>query len=341
MTWRSGFELLAHMRPHIRISPFLPREWCFLLQEKNDRFKKKSHTDPSFWLDQAKDLKFLDSGRSALLACLEYEDIKRNDEVLILTTTGGPYISSCVTKTIEKICRWEREPSAKTRAVLVIHEFGFPCPYSVIKPYIEKGIPIIEDCAYSIGSRIQGAAVGGVGDYAIYSLTKYYPVSFGGILVSRKRLLQNIDSRHSEKQSDEESNPEEILRSAQNDRKTPGTLNSVDERLLKQTIQKASAFTPQWNNLRRKNWEFFAKKLRPHKITPYFKLDQKNVPGVFLAKLPEGFRGDIRKRQLNNAGVEATEYYGQGGFYFPVHQFLSEYEKNYILHHFLTPNTDK
>lgn len=321
MTWQSGFELMAHMRPHIRISPFLPRAWEYLLQEKNNKLNKKFHEDPSFWLDQGKDLNFFDSGRSALLTCLQHEHLKRNDEVLILTTTGGPYISSCVTNAIEKICVWKRTSSAKTRAVLVIHEFGFPCPYSVMKPYIKKGIPVIEDCAYSIGSRIQGlpaarlpvgqgqagAAVGGVGDYAIYSLTKYYPVSFGGILVSIKKFKKQKPSEN---------------------------LNSLDEKLLKQTILKASSFTPQWNNLRRKNWEFFAKKLRPWGITPYFKLDQKIVPGVFLAKLPAKFKGNIRKKQLNNAGVEATEYYGQGGFYFPVHQFLSEYEKEYILYHF-------
>ncbi len=312
--WRSSFELMAHMRPHIRISPFHPREWCSLLQEKDNRFKKQSNTAPSFWFDHAQDLKFFDSGRSALLACLYDQNLKQTDEVLILTTTGGPYISSCVTNTIEKVCAWKRAPSTKTRVVLVIHEFGFACPYSVMKPYIEKGIPIIEDCAYSIGSRMQGAAVGQVGDYAVYSLTKYYPVSFGGILVSRKKLKKQ---------------------------KFFGTLNSVDEELLKQTIQKASPFTHQWNNLRRRNWEFFAKRLRPYKIIPYFYLDRKVVPGVFLARIPKGFGGDIRKKQLNNAGVEATEYYGQGGFYFPVHQFLSDYEKNYILYHFLTPNTDR
>ena len=111
-------------------------------------------------------------------------------------------------------------------------------------------------------------------------------------------------------------------------------LNPFDEKLINETIQKAGAFTVLWNKLRRRNWNFFAEKLRPYKIAPYFELDRKIVPGVFLARLPKGFRGDLRKKQLNNAGVEATEYYGQGGFYFPVHQFLSEYERQYILYHF-------
>ena len=38
------------------------------------------------------------------------------------------------------------------------------------------------------------------------------------------------------------------------------------------------------------------------------------------------------------AGIESTEYYGLGGFYFAVHQMLSDYEKNYILYHFLIDN---
>ncbi len=302
----AAFNLMPHMFPYIRISPFLSNQWSDLLRK--DIVHNEVVRNPSFWLDQSRELQFFDSGRAALFASLMYEGLKRDDEVLIITTTDGPYISSCVTKTIEKVCQWSRNLTQKTRTVLVIHEFGFPCPYSKIKPCLDKGLPIIEDCAYATGSRIKGAAVGTIGDYAIYSLTKYYPIPFGGILASRKKL----------------GNKKSLLSISEN-----------DSQKIRITISNATQLHHQWNKIRRSNWKFFADQLRRYKITPYFNLTEKIVPGVFLARLPKGFAGDIRKKKLNSIGVEATEYYGQGGFYFPVHQFLTDYEKKYILHHFI------
>ena len=298
---------MPHMLPHIRISPFLPEQWANLL--KKNTIDKKI-VNPSFWLDRSRDLQFFDSGRAALFECLKREKLKPQDEVLIITTTGGPYISSCVTKTIEKVCQWSRDLTQKTRTVLVIHEFGFPCPYAKVKPSLARGLPVIEDCAYAIGSRIKGAVVGTFGDYAIYSLTKYYPIPFGGILVSRKKLASP--------------------------RSAPA-ISQKDSNKILRTLSNAVSLQQKWNKIRQSNWKFFADQLRRYKVTPYFRLTEKVVPGVFLAKLPKGFAGDIRKKKLNDAGVESTEYYGQGGFYFPVHQFLTEYEKEYVLHHFLHP----
>jgi len=41
--------------------------------------------------------------------------------------------------------------------------------------------------------------------------------------------------------------------------------------------------------------------------------------------------GALLKERFVNAGIEATEYYGHGGFYFPIHQFLSETEIDLML----------
>ncbi len=297
---------MAHMTPHIRISPFLPNEWDKLILKPISKKAPHEALTPGFWLDGASGLETFDSGRAALEHCLKRCGLKKNEEVLIVTTTQGPYISSCVTKTIEKVCRWSRQLTNKTRAALIIHEFGFPCPKTLVAPLIKKGLPIIEDCAYAIGSRINGAEVGRYGDYAIYSLTKYYPIPFGGLLISKEK---NKTSAHH--------------------------LTADDEKLLRLTIKNSAPLYHQWNKARQDNWNFFAGRLRPYQITPYFQRDHGVVPGVFLAKLPKGFPAAQKKERLNQAGVESTQYYGQGGFYFPAHQFLTDYEKEYILYHFL------
>src|SRR5688500_8114317 len=81
----------------------------------------------SAWLDGGTELVFLENARSALWTCLKFLELKQTDEVCIETTSGGPYISSCVTRTIESVCNWSRSVNSKTKLIIVIHEFGFPC----------------------------------------------------------------------------------------------------------------------------------------------------------------------------------------------------------------------
>jgi DegT/DnrJ/EryC1/StrS aminotransferase family len=300
------FFTYPFIQPCVQISPFLPKEFERILSGATN----SSHPSefPGFWLDKAKAIRFLSSGREALLTGLKDAGLHGQDEVLIVKNTEGPYISGCVTKTIEKICRWSQSFSPRTRLVLVIHEFGFPCPAQRILPYKKMGIPIIEDCAYALGSRIEGASIGKIGDYAIYSLSKYYPIPFGGVLVSKKKF--NVSLRDT-------------------------GISSFAKNIVLQILRGSRPYIKKWNQTRRNNWLYFKKHTSPIGCPPFFSLSKNIVPGVYLMRVPKSFRGEIVKKRLNQAGIVSTQFYHQGGFYFPVHQFLSEYEKEYILHHLM------
>src|SRR5262249_50961410 len=125
------------------------------------------------------------NGRTALALALAEIAPGKDDEILIVTTTGSPYISGCVTREIEKLCRWARKPSAATRAVLVIHEFGYPAG---LPSGLDPKIPVIEDCAWAFGVDFPALQVGARGDFAIYSLPKALPMPFGGLLRAKKPL---------------------------------------------------------------------------------------------------------------------------------------------------------
>ena len=302
---------LPHMRPSIRLSPFVPREWEKLLESKVTRASRTCDR-PSFWLDGGRSIKYYASGRSALFACLKHLKLKRSDTVMIVKTTDGPYVSRCVTETIKKVCRWEilsghksHVTRHKVKLILVIHEFGFPCPEWKVAPFKKKGIPILEDCAYALGSRIEGAKVGTFGDYALYSLPKYFPMPFGGILAALSAI------KHSGLE-----------------------LKATGENLVRQTIHASYPHLYKWNTLRRENWSRFNYDLAPSGFAPYFSLPKNVVPGVYLTAVPRRFKGEKVKTKLNKAGVESTQYYKQGGFYFPVHQFLTIWEKEYIVRNF-------
>jgi hypothetical protein len=108
---------------------------------------------------------------------------KKDDEVFVTTTTDGHYVSSCVSSAIEQTATMGRALGPKTKAIFLIHEFGFIHPKlaEMRAKADELGIPLIEDCAYGYNT----AGCGVTGDYVIYSFTKEFPVQHGGILVGK------------------------------------------------------------------------------------------------------------------------------------------------------------
>ncbi len=68
-------------------------------------------------------------------------------------------------------------------------------------------------------------------------------------------------------------------------------------------------------------------------MEPYFALPSSVVPGAYVMRLEAAVDGAKLKQDLVEAGVESTQYYGMGGFYLPVHQCLTDYDRKYILYH--------
>ncbi len=71
----------------------------------------------------------------------------------------------------------------KTKVIIIPHTFGIPADVISIK---ELGIPIIEDCAQALGSKINDKHVGLFGDIAIFSFyaTKLITTGQGGMIIS-------------------------------------------------------------------------------------------------------------------------------------------------------------
>jgi DegT/DnrJ/EryC1/StrS aminotransferase family len=139
--------------------------------------------DPLAW---AAHTRFMPSGRSALDAVLRSLELDPADDVLISNSSGQTYISACVTCIVFNHCRPSRVITSRTRAIVVIHEFGYPHPRlgELIEIARARQIPLIEDCAHSLDSSVDGTPLGSFGDFAIFSLSKVLPVTAGGVLVS-------------------------------------------------------------------------------------------------------------------------------------------------------------
>jgi dTDP-4-amino-4,6-dideoxygalactose transaminase len=77
--------------------------------------------------------------------------------------------------------------TAKTKAIVVVHLWGWVCDMDAIMGIgREHGIPVIEDCSHAHGARYKGRPVGSIGDIGAFSLQGSKPVSAGegGMVVS-------------------------------------------------------------------------------------------------------------------------------------------------------------
>jgi len=100
----------------------------------------------------------------------------------------------------------------RTKAIVVVHLGGSPADMDAIRAL---GLPVIEDCAQSLGATYRGREVGAIGDVGVCSLTETKSITCGegGVVltddprIARKaRLIRN----HGEGVAQEEWSDEEL-----------------------------------------------------------------------------------------------------------------------------------
>ncbi|TAL12085.1 MAG: DegT/DnrJ/EryC1/StrS family aminotransferase [Nitrospirae bacterium] len=81
-----------------------------------------------------------------------------------------------------------RAITPRTKAVIVVHSFGLPMDVADLKV---KEIPLIEDCAQTLGVSVSGNPVGSRGDLAVCSFyaTKLLTAGEGGMVLGRSAML--------------------------------------------------------------------------------------------------------------------------------------------------------
>jgi hypothetical protein len=133
-----------------------------------------------------------ESGKAAIKELARHLNLQREDEIFITTTTDTSYVSTCVSSTLFNYCRISRVLTPATKAIFVIHTFCIPNPKltQLRKIADDRNIPLIEDCISAFDSIDErGIQLGSIGDYAVYSLPKIFPIEYGGVLASRNSGL--------------------------------------------------------------------------------------------------------------------------------------------------------
>jgi hypothetical protein len=247
------------------------------------------------------------NGRAAIYLALSFYNLNADDEVWIITTSGNRYISSCVTREIEKVCQWSLHRSERTKLIFLNHEFGF-C-YENLQELKSTGLPVIEDKALSFASFDSDCWSGVTGDFTIYSLPKFFPIAFGGILQC------NIDVQVKSR-------------------------IEVEPELERSFYLLMEHFMPLINEIKYKriqNYNYLVEKFTASGMLPFFSRKPDEIPGAFMFRLENADLPGL-KNFLQNNGIECSVFYGENAFYIPVHQELVQEDLDFfhfIVNHYL------
>ena len=136
----------------------------------------------------------LANGTVALELALEAFDIGAGDEVIVPARTYVASASCAVMRgAVPVIADIDRDSQVvtaasleaaitpRTRAIIVVHLAGWPCPMPEIMALARsRGIRVIEDCAQAHGARLDGRAAGSFGDAAAFSFCQDKIITTGG-----------------------------------------------------------------------------------------------------------------------------------------------------------------
>lgn len=245
---------------------------------------------------------------TAIKVLIQHLGLKETDEVAIIKTRQNTFISRCVTDTISSVCRWSQKLSPKTKLVMVIHEFGYPYEglSSMIRTCRKRKIPVVENCAWGIGSKTQdGQEIGRVGDYAIYSLPKIFPMQFGAVLTGLTISDPDLWSKFK-------------------------VLDYYKTKLIIQGLAKYLPQISQINHRKQSNWNYLARKFKRDGFDPLINLATNYYPSAFLLKLQDSQQMRKLYQRYAKFGVEVGRYYQENTLYLPIHSKLSSVELDYI-----------
>jgi hypothetical protein len=286
-----------YLLPDFKISPFQSSDIQF-----NSSLPLDDSVDAYFSNRfNGREFCYTHNGRRAPFRGLAHYNLKQQDVVTILTTSGNLYVSGCVTREVEKFCRWDRAISPATRIILVIHEFGYP--YPDLNDLCSYGLPIIEDLAYAFYSTDEDDSVGNVGEFVIYSFPKMFPIQVGAALIHNGQITAEVEDW------------------------PQGGLERYAKNVMSYYLRREEEII----NNRISNYKVLANLFSDLGYEERFPLEKGVVPGVFMFQVADRSMDLKKLRDLYfNHGVQCSVFYEEHSFFIPVHQRLTASDLMYF-----------
>ncbi len=144
------------------------------------------------------------NGTVALQLALASLGIKKNDEIIVPNLTFVSPVNAILHSGARPILcdvdpqtycinydLLEKKITKRTKAIIIVHLYGYPVNLTKILKLKKKNIFIIEDCAEALGSYIKNKHVGTFGDIGTFSFfaNKTITTGEGGMLIFKNNLI--------------------------------------------------------------------------------------------------------------------------------------------------------
>jgi perosamine synthetase len=144
------------------------------------------------------------NGTVALQLALASLGIKKNDEIIVPNLTFASPVNAILHSGARPILcdidpksycvnyeLLKKKITKRTKAIIIVHLYGYPVDLTRILELKKKNIFIIEDCAESLGSYIKNKHVGTFGDIGTFSFfaNKTITTGEGGMLTFKNSLI--------------------------------------------------------------------------------------------------------------------------------------------------------
>jgi hypothetical protein len=294
-------ETDVYLKPSIRMTPFYGK---VVYENSQDKYKQAEVIETLSSSLFKKDFKgsITSSARESISLILD--KIVNNDKYLIciITPSSSGYVSSCVTDSIKKKCKYVINYTPDADAYFFIHEFGRHV--NIAEYNIDDSKIIIEDCAYALVDKSSNYNIGMYSNYVIFSLSKAFGIQYGGI------LFHEINKK--------------VGRSCLE----PLELDYLIS-YLKPNIRSIKK-----NNYKRKSvYSALQKSFKKYNIYDTHRPKEYETPYAFFVNLKNKKYDKNMKVYLNSVGIESSFFYGGNAYFLPCHHLMTQYEIEYITYH--------
>ncbi|MGH8550282.1 MAG: aminotransferase class I/II-fold pyridoxal phosphate-dependent enzyme [Methylococcales bacterium] len=188
----SGVDPSVYPPPRVPAAPVLSFNFC-----------RGGNSSTIFSVHDAGNSVLLTSGRDGIATALKQIGVNRDCRVLLpayncramveaVEWSGADAVFYRINPDLSTDIDDIRRNLQGVKVIIAVHYFGFPQKLLELRNLCDDaGLQLIEDCAHAYFGVFDGAPPGSIGDYAIASLMKFFPIFDGGCLVSSRHALSD------------------------------------------------------------------------------------------------------------------------------------------------------
>lgn len=146
---------------------------------------------------------FTSSGKAALHLILQWLSSQKILRDKTDSIVAPRWLGNWVYKTIQQTAFSTDVVSDRSKAVLVYHQYGFPQNMDeVMREAKKRNLVVIEDCAHALKSYYHGERLGAIGEFGIFSFSKFFPLLMGGAILTKNKNAHDFFQEQLKKSRD-------------------------------------------------------------------------------------------------------------------------------------------